>query len=103
MRLPVTVVIGKSSKPTTQRRAKKEYDMELNEYLKNKKWTEYLSALKPGRQYVAVLESYRDMDSLRSVAWRINARGENGVRFSIQTDYPQTSLIISVTETSKDE
>ena len=75
--------------------------METNNFLKQKKWTEYLLSLKPGRPVVAVLETYRDLESLRNIAWRLNARGENGRRYSIQSDYSQTSLVITVTDTKE--
>ena len=48
------------------------------------------------KQYVVTVDSVRDIESLKAIVWRVNARGELEHKFNTRADYRQRALIINV-------
>ena len=64
--------------------------------LRERRWTEFLASLPAGASSF-VFGTPRDIESCQAVAWRLNARGESGRRYSFTTNYAQRSAAIVVT------
>lgn len=74
---------------------------EIISLIKKKKWTQFLESLPVG-QHSYVFESFRDMDSCISTGTRINSRGESQFEYSFKRNYPQKSMLITVSTAEKE-
>lgn len=71
------------------------------ELFKEKKWTELIMSLAVGHQHILVFDNKKDMQSCRTVCWRVNAFNDTDRKFSLRTDTTQKALVITVQPVSE--
>ena len=72
-------------------------------HFKAKRWTEFLMSLPVGSTSGWAFANYREMESCKTVGWRLNVRNDATRRLRIISSYTQNILTIEVSEKKSDE